>query len=118
MYQKRNEDIDTRIDYFVKKAETLKKCYDFIDGQLKTITEIDNPVAVVQFFTKRSGRQSMPESTPSSLGEYGKSYTETVKRLNDGVIFAYQTMLESEREFLIKEINQLAKDQLKSEEDD
>jgi len=126
MYQNRNEDLDPRVSNVLNDGPKISMAFDSVQNRLQNLHEIKENknrrlnVNIGNPYEYNSQGHAPPANTQTFTGElcydlpkdweYHKEYKETVDNMNKSVLDAYITLLECEREALIKRWNDMAKE--------
>lgn len=109
MYQSRSEDLNPKISEFAAEALTIERALTYIDKKLKKLYSIQENSFKIQFKYTDHEHAFEPIEYNQIEKEFRDEMWETKKKLESGVMFAFITLLEAEREDLIKKWNSLTK---------
>lgn len=107
MYQSRSKDLDPRVGKIGHEGAELLKALHVIEGSLSELEDLDQKYVEVKFHVFSRTTEPIDLSrVPDSLS---KEIGESKQKLDQSCLDAFITLLEAEREDIIKKYNNLMK---------
>ena len=107
MYQSRFDDLDKRVAIITARGKELKDAFEEVEKSLRRLQEVDPENVSLRFFT--FPRHTDPIDLDNIPYNLRVEMQESKQKLEKSCLEAFITLLEAEREDLIKQYNKLTK---------
>jgi hypothetical protein len=109
MYHSRKEDLHPRVAAIAEESKILLEAFEHIEGRLKALQDPDPKDMVVYFYDNFLRQDYFTFALDKIPKDLQDEMEETKKKLDQSCLDAFITLLEAEREDLIKKYNALIK---------